>query len=266
MLRLEYPYGPDIQVLVLDRPRARNALDGPLVRRLHEALLAAARVPTLRAVVLRGAEGVFCAGADLGWMRRMAESDQETNQKDAEELAALLETLASCPVPTVALAETVAYGGGLGLLAACDIALADDGCRFAFSEVRLGLVPAVIAPYVIRACGHARPLEPWIYTGGVFDAPQAQRLGPIHAHHPRGELEAALNTLLEGCRSAAPRAVRAAKALLASCDTRPGGRVPGEHAHETSALIARLRAASEGQEGLNAFLEKRPPRWPEFPS
>lgn len=262
MLRVDRLPGGDVLVLTLDRPKARNALDGALVARLRESLREAAGDDGLRALVLQGAGGVFCAGADLAWMRAMAEADEATNRRDAADLAALLEELAAFPVPTVARVETAAYGGGLGLLAACDIALADDGCRFAFSEVRLGLVPAVIAPYVVRACGHARGLAPWIYGGGVFDAPEARRLGLLHAHHPREALAGAVDALLDALRSAAPGAVRAAKVLLRATDARPGGKTPGEHAPETSALIARLRASPEGREGLEAFLGKRPPRWP----
>ncbi len=263
MLRLERPYGADVLVLLLDRPERRNALDGALVQALHDALRRAANDPALRAVVLRGAGGVFCAGADLGWMRTMAEADEATNRQDARELAALLEALSSLPLPTIAVAESAAFGGGLGLLAACDVAFAEDGCRFAFSEVRLGLVPAVIAPYVVRACGGSRALAPWIYGGGVFDAPEARRLGLIHRHGPRATLEADLEAFLEALRAAAPGAVRAAKNLLASCDVLPGGERTADHAERTAALIARLRAAPEGREGLRAFLDKRAPRWPE---
>jgi methylglutaconyl-CoA hydratase len=263
MLRLERSYGPDVLVLVLDRPAARNALDGALVRRLHDALRDAEREPGLRAVVLRGAAGVFCAGADLGWMRTMAEADEATNLRDATELAALLDALATLPVPTLAVAESAAYGGGLGLLAACDVALADEDCRFAFSEVRLGLVPAVIAPYVVRACGRPRALAPWIYSGAVFDAREAHRVGLVHALHPRAALDGALVAFLDALRAAAPGAVRAAKSLLASCEMHPGGRAAIDHAEATASLIARLRAAPEGREGIRAFLEKRTPHWPE---
>lgn len=264
MLRQDYPYGEDLLVLTLDRPQARNALDGELVKRLRMAIKEASQNRQLRALVVCGANGTFCAGADLGWMKTMAAADEKTNQQDALELAALLDDLSSCPIPTIALVTGVAFGGGLGLIAVCDIVLASEDCRFAFSEVRLGLIPAVIAPYVIRACGHARGVAPWIYTGEVFTTSEARRLGLVHDVCSDDDMPERVRHFLGSLRRAAPQAVRRAKALLHQIDVMPGGRSPRDHRLTTATLIAQLRASPEGREGIQAFLDKRRPQWPEI--
>lgn len=243
--------------LRLDRAQRHNAFDEHLIAALTEALDAAAADASLRAVVLSGNGRSFSAGADLDWMARLAAASEADNIADARALARLMRTLDQLPLPTVAAVHGAAYGGGVGLVACCDIAIAADDSRFALSEVRLGLLPAVISPYVIAAIG-PRQARRWFSTGQPFDADTARAIGLVHEVVPAAGLQAAVDAQLALLLQAAPQACRGAKALVREV----------VHAADASQLdlanarrIAALRAGAEGREGLAAFLAKRPPAW-----
>lgn len=250
---------PALAVLRLDRPKVHNAFDETLIAELTEALAALAREESLRALVLTGEGSTFSAGADLGWMRRMAEASEDENREDALALARLLRTLKFFPKPTIARVNGSAYGGGVGLIACCDLAIAVEHAKFSLSEVRLGLVPAVISPYVIAAIG-PRQAQRLFLTGEVIEAPEAARIGLIHQAVPAEHLDAELERLLHWLGKAGPIACREAKALIARVtgfDETQAERLDRDNA----ALIARLRASPEGRAGIEAFLGKRPPPW-----
>lgn len=245
--------------ITLNRPQVHNAFDDALVVALQFALEEAAADDGVRCVVLTGAGKSFSAGADLNWMRGMVATSEEDNRADSLQLAALMRTLDFFPKPTLARVNGAAYGGGVGLIAACDIAIGVEGAKFSLSEVKLGLVPAVISPYVIAAIGarHARRL---FISGEVFDAAHAARIGLLHEVVPATELDAATDRVLHFLVKGGPLAQREAKRLVQ--------RMTGVTAESIEAidtqnaeLIARLRVSEEGQHGLKAFLDKRPPRW-----
>ena len=241
----------------LDRPEVHNAFDDELIRALQEAIAAAAHDPEVRVIVLGGRGKSFSAGADLSWMKRSAVWTDEENAADARGLAGLFRSLRDAPKVTVARVHGTAMGGGLGLIAACDLAFALETVKFSFSEVRLGLIPAVISPHVIDKIGPARARELFV-TAARFDAAQAERMGLITRAVPdEAALDAAVAEAIAQVRAAGPHAVAAAKALVRQVTTLP----PGEVDAYTAAQIAARRASSEGQEGLRAFLEKRPPAW-----
>lgn len=248
-----------VAILTLARPQVHNAFDDALIARLTEALLEADTDPGVRAVVLTGAGSTFSAGADLGWMRRMAAAGAEENRADALRLAALMRTLNFLSKPTIARVNGAAYGGGIGLIACCDVAIGIEGTKFALSEVKLGLVPAVISPYIVAAIGarHARRL---FISGEVFDDAEAMRISLLHHCVPASELDAAVERALHALGKGGPLAQHEAKRLalrLAGMTPDSADALDREHA----ALIATLRVSAEGQEGLGAFLDKRPPRW-----
>jgi len=242
--------------VTLNRPEVRNAFHAELIRELTDCFRALGHDESVRAIVLAGAGKVFCAGADANWMRASVEYTPEENYRDALRMAEMLQVIDECPVPVIARVQGAALGGGVGLIAACDIVVAADDALFAFSEVRLGIVPAVISSFVLRKIGvsHARR---YFLTGERFSARRAQEIGLVHEVIPPEELDAAVEQILGEILKNGPRAVREAKALIRRLPTIPPEKVR-EHCAET---IARLRASEEGQEGLRAFLEKRPPRW-----
>lgn len=245
--------------ITLNRPDVRNAFDDALIDELTEALSRIDVDPAIRAVVLTGAGASFSAGANLNWMRNMASAGEAENRADAERLALLMRTLNFLAKPTIARVNGAAYGGGVGLIACCDIAITADSAKFGLTEVKLGLVPAVISPYVISAIGarHARRL---FVTGELFDAAEAARIGLVHQAVPAADLDAAVARSLDALGKGGPAAQREAKLLA----LRIGGatRQSAERLDvDNAALIARLRVSAEGQEGLSAFLDKRPPRW-----
>ncbi len=248
-----------IVTLTLDRPEAKNALSAALVAELTAALDALAGDAAVRAVVLTGAGTVFCAGADIGEMRAAGAASAEQNEADSRRFAKMLETLERQPQPTLALVNGAAFGGAVGLVAACDIAVAAAGARFALSEVRLGLVPAMISPYVLRALG-LREARRWCLTGEAMDAATARRIGLVHevADEPAlaGAAEAVLGALLAG----APGAQAEIKRLLRHVTGRSDAGDAVTLA-DTARWIARVRAGSEAREGLTAFLERRKPGW-----
>jgi len=248
-----------VATLTLARPSVHNAFDDKLIAELTEALLSLDSDASVRAVVLTGEGSTFSAGADLGWMRRMAQASEVENREDSLGLARLMRTLNFLSKPTIARVNGSAYGGGVGLIACCDVAVGAEGAKFSLSEVKLGLVPAVISPYVVAAIGgrHARRL----FTGAeVIEAPEAMAIGLLHGIAPVAELDAAVDRLLHFWGKGGPIAQREAKQLalrMAGMTRESAERIDAENA----ALIARLRVSAEGQEGLAAFLDKRPPNW-----
>jgi len=231
--------------ITLARPETRNAFDAALIAELAEAFV---DVGKARAVVLAGEGASFCAGADIEWMRSAAGLGYEENLADANALRQMFEAVDGCPAPVIALVQGHALGGGVGLVACADIALVRPGTVFAFSEVKLGIVPATISPFALAKIGPSAARR-YFVTGERFDAATAVRIGL--AHEVADDLEAALERVLAELRSAGPKAARAAKRLVLD---RPDG-------PETARIIAERRTSPEGQEGLRAFLERRKPDW-----
>lgn len=251
--------GRGLATLTLDRPEARNALSGELVARLTDVLAELAGDRSVRIVALTGAGSVFCAGADIGEMRAAGAATPARNEADSRRFATMLERLENQPQPTVAIVNGAAYGGALGLISACDIALAADSARFALSEVRLGLVPAMISPYVIRAIG-ARQAHRWFLTGEAMDAATALRIGLVHETADDAALGPAAGRLFDALLAGGPEAQVEIKRLLRHVTGRSAA---GDQAMlaDTAKWIARIRAGAEATEGLSAFLEKRHARW-----
>lgn len=245
-----------VATVTLDRPEVHNAFNPALIEELTRCFAALGGDAGVRAVVLTGAGRSFSAGADIEAMRQSLDLTPAENVADAERLAALFATIDRCPKPVVARVNGAAIGGGVGLVAVCDVAVAAEGTRFAFSEVRLGIAPAVIGPYVVRRIGpgHARAL---FLTGARFDAARAREIGLVHRVVPAEGLDAAVAEVVAALLAGGPAAQAAIKALLADL---PGLEEAGARAYTTD-LIARLRTGAEGQEGLRAFLEKRPAAW-----
>jgi methylglutaconyl-CoA hydratase len=243
--------------VTLDRPAVHNAFDDALIAELTQAFRSLDGDDRVRVVVLAGAGKSFSAGGDLNWMKRMAGYGMAENLRDAEGLGALMVTLDRLAKPTVALVQGAAYGGGVGLVACCDIAIAAASAKFCLSEVKLGLIPAVISPYVVRAMG-ARAARRYFLTAEVFDAETARRLGLVHEVAPADGLEAAAAPIVDALVQAGPRAQAAAKALIARV---AGAPIDDALIADTARRIAEIRATDEGREGVGAFLEKRKPRW-----
>jgi methylglutaconyl-CoA hydratase len=257
VLRLERDAG--IARVTLTRPEVRNAFNAALIGELRAAFEALAAEPPagLRGVVLAGEGAAFCAGADVGWMRESIGLSLEANQRDAMAMAEMFAAIDACPAPVVARVQGAALGGGMGLCAVSDIVLATAGAVFGFTETKLGIIPAVISPFVLAKVGEsaARALFP---TGERFDARRAADIGLVHEVLPdEAALDARLDAVLDELRSAGPSAARAAKALIR--DQR--GLTADEARSLTVRAIARQRTSEEGQEGLSAFVEKRPPSW-----
>jgi len=244
--------------LRLDRAQLHNAFDAGLIAGLTDALEELGRDAAIRVVVLEGAGPSFSAGADLNWMRGMAAASEAENREDSLRLARLMRTLDELPKPTIARIQGAAFGGGVGLVACCDIAIATCNATFGLTEARLGLLPAVISPYVIAAIG-ARQARRWFATAERFDAAEAQRIGLVHILvDDETALDAAVMQQSDLLLQAGPVAAASAKALVRRIAA------TGDAAtidHDNAALIAALRVSSEGQEGLAAFLGKRRPHW-----
>ncbi len=239
------------------RERVRNALDEATIEELAGAFAALARDPAVRVLVVTGRGPAFCAGADLRWMRRSAGMSVEENVRDSEQFASMLEALAEFPCPTIAQVQGAAYGGGLGLVAAADIAVAAASARFALSEVRLGLEPAMIAPYVAGAIG-PREFRQRALTGSPFGADEALRLGLVSQVTDDEGLAAAVDALVTELLKGGPEAQRHIKDLIRSIAGRVGD---GALRTELATRISMRRAGREGQEGAAAFLERRAPDW-----
>ena len=246
-----------IATLWLNRPDLHNAFDDGLIAEVTSAIDALAGDATARVVIVAGKGKSFSAGADLGWMKRMAGYSLEQNEADANRLAEMLHKLNTMPKPTIAAVQGAAMGGGVGLCAACDIGIAASDAVFALSEAKLGLIPAVISPYVIEAIG-ARAARRYMLTAERFDAATAQRLGLVSAVVAPDQLMAEARRVGEILLQNGPQAVREAKLLVAHVSERPNDAALRA---ETARRIARLRATGEGREGVAAFLEKRKPGW-----
>lgn len=245
--------------ILMQRPEVHNAFDARLIAELTAALAEIDRDDSVRAVVLTGAGSTFSAGADLNWMLGMARATEAENREDSLRLATLMRTLNFLSKPTIARVNGSAYGGGVGLIACCDIAIGIEGAKFALSEVKLGLVPAVISPYVIAVIGqrHARRM---FLSAEVFAAEEALRIGLLHHCVPGTELDEAVDRSLHWLGKGGPVAQHEAKQLalrLSGMTLASAEKIDRDNAK----LIARLRVSSEGQEGLSAFLDKRRPSW-----
>ena len=246
--------------VTLSRPQLHNAFDEALIQGLADAFAALGEDAAVRVVMLTGAGRSFSAGADLNWMKRAAGYDEERNRADARALELMLRTIDECPKPVVALVNGAAIGGGVGLVAACDIAIAAEGAQFATSEVRLGILPAVIAPFVVRAIG-PREARRWFLTAERFGAEEARRIGLVHEVAPADQLEERGAAMVADLLKGGPEALAEAKRLVQLVRTMPqGGSILAE---ATVAMIADRRASAEGKEGIGAFLEKRKPAWME---
>ncbi len=245
-----------VGTITLNRPAVHNSFNDAVISELTSVLEDLGGDDGVRAVVLRANGKSFSAGADLGWMRRMADYGEAENLADAGALARLMHVLNDLPKPTVALVQGAAYGGGVGLVACCDIAIAADGAAFSLSEVKLGLIPAVISPFVLQAIG-VRAGRRYFLSAERFSALEAQRLGLVHEVVPEHMLDGALSKVLERLLECGPQAQAEAKALIAAVADRP----PATVLDDTAARIARVRASEQGREGVSAFLERRKPGW-----
>jgi methylglutaconyl-CoA hydratase len=243
--------------ITLTRAEVHNAFNEAVVAELTAALDGVGQDPRVRVVVLAAQGPSFSAGADLNWMKAMAGYSRAENVEDARRLGRLMRTLNSLPQPTVALVQGAAYGGGVGLMACCDIVIAVEEAKFSLSEVKLGLIPAVISPYVVAAIGEAAARR-YFLTAEAFSAWEAQRLGLVHEVVDRGALEARGRQIVETLLQGGPEAQRAAKDLIFAVS---GRRIDDGLIEETAGRIADLRASDEGREGVAAFLEKRRPNW-----
>jgi methylglutaconyl-CoA hydratase len=258
MLRLDRdPRG--VVTLTLDRPEARNALSAALVAELTAALERLAADPEVRIVLLTGAGTAFCGGADIGEMRAAGQASAAANEADARRFTRMLECLEGLPRPTVAVVNGAAYGGGIGLIAACDIAIAAADAHLAISEVRLGILPAMISPYVVRAIG-LRQARRWCLSGEAMDAATAARIGLVHETAPAAGLPAAVARHVEALLAGGPGAQSEIKRLLNAAAGRDEASDRARSATNAQ-WLARLRASDEGREGLSAFIEKRRPAW-----
>ncbi|MBU3650508.1 MAG: enoyl-CoA hydratase/isomerase family protein [Limnohabitans sp.] len=246
-----------VGTITLNRPELRNAFNDEVIAQLHSALEAMAENPRVRVVVLAGNGPAFSAGGDLNWMRRMADYTDADNQRDAGKLAALLQRLYTLPQPTLARVHGDAFAGGIGLLSACDLAVCAAEATFSLSEVKLGLIPATISPYVIRAIG-PRAAHRYFLTAERFHAAEAARIGLVHEVVAAEALDARVGALVDALLSASPNALRACKKLLHDVAERE---INTALIAETVAGIAQIRASDEGKEGVQAFLQKRKPAW-----
>ena len=246
-----------VATVTLDRPDKHNAFDDEVICALKDQFVELAADRTVRVVILASTGKSFSAGADLNWMRRMAEYDFGYNMRDAEQLAAMLKALADLPQPTIARVQGAAYGGAVGLVSCCDIAIAGERASFCLSEVKIGLVPATISPYVIRAIGE-RAARRYFVTAERFDAARAADLGLVSEVVSQDTLDSKVDELVDAILGNGPEAVLAAKDLVQSI---AGQTIDAELIEDTCARIAHIRVSTEGQEGLGAFLNKRKPNW-----
>ncbi|MBA3536674.1 MAG: enoyl-CoA hydratase/isomerase family protein [Tatlockia sp.] len=246
-----------IFIITLNRVSKHNAFDDKLLKALSQTLDEAIANPKVRVIILKANGRHFSAGADLAWMQRMAAFSEEDNLRDAMVLARVMYTLNQSPKPTIAMVQGAAYGGGAGLTAACDLAIASTSARFCFSEVKLGLIPAVISPYVVKAIGE-RAAKHLFMTAETFDAAEAKRLQLVQHCVADEELWPFTFNYAEQIAKLAPLAVSACKTLVADV---AGKAISEEIMLQTAALIAKKRVSAEGQEGLHAFLNKEVPNW-----
>ena len=244
--------------LQLDRPDLHNAFNPEMIAGIHDFFVAAAQDSDVRAIVLEANGKSFCAGADLQWMQQMQQYSAEENQQDAVRLYEMFEAIYQCPVPVIARVQGAAYGGGLGLIAACDIAAAELSCRFAFTEVQWGLSPATISPFVLEKMSMSAARE-YFLTGKSFSAPEAQSMGLLRFVGEQSEVDSYIESLLQNFASAGPQALRATKSLFRSYLEKSRA----ENKLYTASVIAACRTSEEGQQGLQYFLTKKLPTWKE---
>ena len=254
---LHYPQ-PRVAELTLNRPAKHNAFDDQIIQLLLEKLAEAAANTELQLLILRSNGKHFSAGADLSWMQRMAHNSHADNLADAQQLAKLMQTLNTFRTPTLALVQGAAYGGAVGLAACCDIVIASQDARFCLSEVKIGLIPAVISPYVIRAIGE-RQARRYFLSAEVIQAEQAQAMGLVHQLVDKpADLAPAAQAFIQQLKQNSPQAMAAAKSLIFAISQPP---IDDSVIDITVHSIADIRVSNEGQEGLKAFLNKRRPQW-----
>ncbi len=247
--------GPVLRI-TLNRPEVRNAFDEEVIDALSSCIASAEDDPSVRVVVLAGAGKVFCAGADLAWMAKAVAYNQVENLADAEDFALMLERIDTLSRPVIGRVHGAAFGGGVGMAAVCDIVIAAESATFGLTEVKLGILPAVISPYVIRKIGVSAARELFL-TGGRFGAARARELGLIHEVVAETDLDAAVDRRIAELLTSSPAAVAASKALIRDV----AGESPKDVIGMTTSRIAAQRVSPEGQEGIRAFLEKRKPDW-----
>ena len=257
MNSFEISHDGAVATITLSRPDVRNAFNDEVIAEITAAFQDMAAQAEVRAVVLAAAGPAFCAGADLNWMRRMADYSRAENLLDAAQLAEMLRVIYECPKPTVARIQGDVYAGGMGLVAACDMAVSVDTANFCLSEVKLGLIPATIGPYVVRAMG-ARVAHRYFLTAERFGAAEAHRIGFVHEVVGADQLDAKVGELTNALVSASPNAVRSAKALVQDVAGQP---IEAPLIGRTVEGIADIRSSREGREGVQSFLQKRKPFW-----
>jgi methylglutaconyl-CoA hydratase len=254
---LEITIAHRVAIVWMTREKVRNAFNETMIAELRGTFEKLGADPGVRAIVLAARGPAFCAGADLDWMRRMAAFSPDENRRDARSLADMLRTIHECPKPTIARVHGDAYAGGMGLVAACDMAFAAIGAGFCLSETRLGLIPATISPYVIQAIGVAAARR-YMLTAEKFDSAEAYRIGLVHDIAPADALDGKVNETLGALMLTSADAVREAKRLVREVAGRP---IDEALVADTAERIAAIRTSEDGREGVRAFLDKRKPRW-----
>ena len=257
MSALSIRYDGHRATITLTQPEVRNAFSDEVIAEITAAFTEVGARADVRAVVLAAEGPAFCAGANLNWMRRMADYTREQNLADAAKLAEMLRVIYECPKPTIARVQGDVYAGGMGLVAACDMAVSVDTAGFCLSEVKIGLIPATISPYVIRAMG-ARAAHRYFLTAERFDAAEALRIGFVHEAVAAEQLDARVDALVKALASASPNAMRACKKLVLDVAERE---INAGLIAATVEGIADIRASDEGREGVQSFLQKRKPGW-----
>jgi methylglutaconyl-CoA hydratase len=257
MSHLQIQINKAVATVTLNRPEVRNAFNDEVIVELMQTFKDLGSRADVRCIVLAANGPAYCAGADLNWMRSMAGYSHEQNLADAGQLAAMLQTIYECPKPTIAKIQGDVYAGGTGLVAVCDMAVSVDSAQYCLSEVKLGLIPATISPYVIRAMG-ARAAHRYFLTAERFGAAEALRIGLVHEAVPVAELEAKVAELAQALVNAGPEAVRLCKKLVQDV---AGQEITPALVNMTVSSIADIRVSAEGREGLRSFLQKSKPNW-----